>query len=219
MKFQLTSSRRGWQNQMFFHCWVFSISTHILTKRMTGVWNTSSIKCSYFNSHPHEEDDANSADIASLKTFQLTSSRRGWHARSVLSYYGWIFQLTSSRRGWLVFTLVVGYYSLFQLTSSRRGWLSPACHGTASVLFQLTSSRRGWLAHRWHRKLLTPISTHILTKRMTYSIIKIAVSTVFQLTSSRRGWPWQQKQLTWQFYFNSHPHEEDDYFFLCARNL
>ena len=123
MKFQLTSSRRGWQNQMFFHCWVFSISTHILTKRMTGVWNTSSIKCSYFNSHPHEEDDANSADIASLKTFQLTSSRRGWHARSVLSYYGWIFQLTSSRRGWLVFTLVVGYYSLFQLTSSRRGWL------------------------------------------------------------------------------------------------
>ena len=144
MKFQLTSSRRGWQNQMFFHCWVFSISTHILTKRMTGVWNTSSIKCSYFNSHPHEEDDANSADIASLKTFQLTSSRRGW----------------------LVFTLVVGYYSLFQLTSSRRGWPKSKSHSffqqhfnshpheeddffiSAYVSmyssFQLTSSRRGW---------------------------------------------------------------------------
>ena len=56
-KFQLTSSRRGWQPQPYIQDQPRNISTHILTKRMTslvmwGIWEQQ-----YFNSHPHEEDD------------------------------------------------------------------------------------------------------------------------------------------------------------------
>ena len=36
------------------------ISTHILTKRMTGTRQKDNRYRNYFNSHPHEEDDANS---------------------------------------------------------------------------------------------------------------------------------------------------------------
>ena len=79
-KFQLTSSRRGWQPQPYIQDQPRNISTHILTKRMTslvmwGIWEQQ-----YFNSHPHEEDDVESDQcLFREKTFQLTSSRRGWH--------------------------------------------------------------------------------------------------------------------------------------------
>ena len=55
------------------------------------------------------------------------------------------------------------------------------------------------------------ISTHILTKRMTVSVLPSGFVCSFQLTSSRRGW---QRYAAWsdvQKYFNSHPHEEDDF--------
>ena len=77
-----------------------SISTHILTKRMTedsfetglavnyfnshpheeddGKYNRYYNYSCYFNSHPHEEDDLNSiARTLEKQIFQLTSSRRG----------------------------------------------------------------------------------------------------------------------------------------------
>ena len=78
--FQLTSSRRGWPVVVQFHSrlryfnshpheeddlpghWIgvaFHISTHILTKRMTNIW-----EC-----------------LCYTDTFQLTSSRRGWRKR------------------------------------------------------------------------------------------------------------------------------------------
>ena len=59
--FQLTSSRRGWQDQLLEGAAAHDISTHILTKRMTVKTGTTS----------------------SPTIFQLTSSRRGWHTESV----------------------------------------------------------------------------------------------------------------------------------------
>ena len=56
-------------------------------------------------------------------------------------------------------------------------------------IFQLTSSRRGWLLNPYYQALGINISTHILTKRMTDSLFC---------------------QDFFVFYFNSHPHEEDD---------
>ena len=56
-------------------------------------------------------------------------------------------------------------------------------------VFQLTSSRRGWLEIKKTESGCTYISTHILTKRMTYR----------HLLLTRNEW-----------HFNSHPHEEDD---------
>ena len=77
----------------------FAISTHILTKRMTDFEQRSVSGMSYFNSHPHEEDDylnrfrflrfihfnshpheeddGGMYSLRSLMLFQLTSSRRG----------------------------------------------------------------------------------------------------------------------------------------------
>ena len=57
---------------------LFKISTHILTKRMT--WHISTARTAL--------------------SFQLTSSRRGWHWSDVLISATSLFQLTSSRRGW-----------------------------------------------------------------------------------------------------------------------
>ena len=105
---------------------------------------------------------------------------------------------------------------------------------TATMLFQLTSSRRGWPLRTGKYRLCSSISTHILTKRMTDSlrllnchadisthiltkrmtascIIPVNTSSSFQLTSSRRGWLSSTNGVHSKGYFNSHPHEEDDY--------
>ena len=59
------------------------------------------------------------------------------------------------------------------------------------------------------------ISTHILTKRMTFENTGMSSTYIFQLTSSRRGWRQSISVLPGRAdYFNSHPHEEDD---LCGR--
>ena len=99
-----------------------NISTHILTKRMTiirsedcrkTIFQLTSSRRGWLNSHPHEEDD---------EVFQLTSSRRGWPEEFNEKYDNIIFQLTSSRRGWQECFLVFVSKREFQLTSSRRGW-------------------------------------------------------------------------------------------------
>ena len=144
--FQLTSSRRGWQERIKSVPFCFYISTHILTKRMTSHGWMCFKNVKYFNSHPHEEDDLDgSAELKTYILFQLTSSRRGWPVIIFLTTWSGTFQLTSSRRGWrspctCAFMLILS----FQLTSSRRGWPFTGCCDKFTETFQLTSSRRGW---------------------------------------------------------------------------
>ena len=123
--FQLTSSRRGWQSSPDPSLWLCSISTHILTKRMTEVvfffpcftvfqltssrrgWPPSFRLLShlrYFNSHPHEEDDDSSCvhrDSCRIISTHILTKRmtKAVMARSADNS----FQLTSSRRGWQQF--------------------------------------------------------------------------------------------------------------------
>ena len=81
--------------------WSVSISTHILTKRMTMYAKCFNYIKTYFNSHPHEEDDmTDTQNPYCISIFQLTSSRRGWRAKSPQFQLSISFQLTSSRRGW-----------------------------------------------------------------------------------------------------------------------
>ena len=167
----------------------FNISTHILTKRMT---------CKYVST-------------SGIEIFQLTSSRRGWpdvfcicclcidisthiltkrmtemSTSSSLRYQS--FQLTSSRRGWREVPEAQQQARAFQLTSSRRGWRRVGGDYMAYRTFQLTSSRRGWQEHTiFHHG-----------------------PEVFQLTSSRRGWLYVVRKDSEHLHFNSHPHEEDD---------
>ena len=124
------------------------ISTHILTKRMTGI-----IPCRF--SFP---------DISThILTKRMTVLQR-------TEKFKLSFQLTSSRRGWRRCFIIIWCYEqkLFQLTSSRRGWPERPDLRHRTEPFQLTSSRRGW-----HKKTVFLcykffISTHILTKRMTF---------------------------------------------------
>ena len=148
--------------------YTLDISTHILTKRMTKRCRKLFMQVWYFNSHPHEEDDGELDEEEPKKeTFQLTSSRRGWHcdlvdriAVNIISTHILTKRMTVKDGA------VVMLPHVFQLTSSRRGWLVNVSVATVSVVFQLTSSRRGW---RFARRSVCNDST-------------------FQLTSSRRGW-------------------------------
>ena len=230
--FQLTSSRGGWHN--FFRYHIHQVVFQLTSSR--GGWlrfglvlqslahfnshpheeddSTSEAIAEYrehFNSHPHEEDDEkNPASVNALEIFQLTSSRGGWRIRLRSGLFPVIFQLTSSRGGWLSLVLQFGSFSSFQLTSSRGGWHTGGV--TACATFR--------------------ISTHILTRRMTYSMSSFWCFVPFQLTSSRGGWPipvlhnkiififqltssrggWLNHNFLLKNlqYFNSHPHEEDD---------
>ena len=79
------------------------------------------------------------------------------------------------------------------------------------VIFQLTSSRRGWPVGMWILSVHGSISTHILTKRMTKlyqeCYYRVNISTHI-LTKRMTVMAAFQSALS--FYFNSHPHEEDD---------
>ena len=144
--FQLTSSRREWREHP--------------TQQRSRVM--------HFNSHPHEEDDEAdcSSGVAAI-VFQLTSSRRGWLVREAFIYYTSHFNSHPHEED---DDNILSYDTdmLFQLTSSRRGWRGKKHTVDKIQVFQLTSSRRGWRILPCLIWYYGTISTHILTKRMTY---------------------------------------------------
>ena len=187
--FQLTSSRRGWPK-----CWPIHIKwiTFQLTSSRRGWPNRkqSSFASKNFNSHPHEEDDL-LQHFFRLPTisFQLTSSRRGWQVCIVLLSLPGHFNSHPHEEDdedmvnmWIWITSISTHILTKRMTVYHAFWI-PRC------IFQLTSSRRGWLLNPYYQALGINISTHILTKRMTDSLFC---------------------QDFFVFYFNSHPHEEDD---------
>ena len=102
-----------------------------------------------------------------------------------------LFQLTASQGGWRLWSFTMDYKCknfnsqphkeadgaqgmsgllaiVFQLTASQGGWLSHAYQQTFANTFQLTASQGGW---RLFLLLFSPayrISTHSLTRRLTY---------------------------------------------------
>ena len=121
-RFQLTSSRRGWRQRTWF----------LVTKRIfqltssrrgwPGVWFATSFPI-YFNSHPHEEDDASENIWPPPYGYFNSHPHEEDDIDSAFGLdFGYTFQLTSSRRGWLVCSAEMILDIVFQLTSSRRGW-------------------------------------------------------------------------------------------------
>ena len=54
------------------------ISTHSLTRRLTGISPRQKRKSKHYNSQPHKEADDDSSDKATIvSTFQLTASQGG----------------------------------------------------------------------------------------------------------------------------------------------
>ena len=145
----------------------WDISTHILTKRMTKML-TNSYKMNNISTHIlTKRMTQQEAILFCIEKFQLTSSRRGWLATTLLS--------------------VADYLISTHILTKRMTSLH--CSPFSPRTFQLTSSRRGWRRYGEYvdmdnqyfnshpheeddsvSRFLNPslyISTHILTKRMT----------------------------------------------------
>ena len=143
LTFQLTASQGGWhRNELpqlfwthfnsqphkeadisfFFSTFIIVISTHSLTRRLTGL----------------KGDNGDGG-----KVFQLTASQGGWHTCLFCVRPWWTFQLTASQGGWrssgshgclhLYFNSqphkeadgLTNFYAFtprFQLTASQGGW-------------------------------------------------------------------------------------------------
>ncbi len=151
----------------------YSISTHDLTRRSTQHSRRQAHQNWYFNSRPHEEVDSRQiANPHIIIDFNSRPHEKVDMLPESVSLSGEAFQLTTSRGGRRQVVVVVILPLIFQLTTSRGG--RPVV-GTAAM----TSS---------------DISTHDLTRRSTFSSVRITGSP---------------------FNFNSRPHEEVDRY--CTR--
>ena len=152
--------------------WITSISTHILTKRMTVYHAFWIPRC----------------------IFQLTSSRRGWLLNPYYQALG-INISTHILTKRMTDSLFCQDFFVFYFNSHphEEDDKNRKFYERGLVSFQLTSSRRGW--------------QHLLFRTVAQGI--------FQLTSSRRGWrDFHSYDELFTGYFNSHPHEEDDGYYV-----
>ena len=143
------------------------ISTHILTKRMTIILSIISILPFYFNSHPHEEDDnLQNAAMPTWRNFNSHPHEEDDAAMSSkkeeqeISTHILTKRMTATKDMPLGAMYISTHILTKRMTVCWNLWIPEGDE------FQLTSSRRGWL------------------NRMTGYKYRY----VFQLTSSRRGW-------------------------------
>ena len=187
--FQLTSSRRGWrkcrwgcygleyfnshpheEDDSNSRSWnsLYIISTHILTKRMT---------CSslfvffvpYISTHILTKRMTSSKlALSSLRIFQLTSSRRGWLQNWNMILVSFNFNSHPHEEDDEPLTTPPFELASFQLTSSRRGWQMLTLKQAEKMHFNSHPHEEddvdGKTSVCWRG-----ISTHILTKRMTFA--------------------------------------------------
>ena len=143
-----------------------SISTHILTKRMTlygmAVWRI----ISHFNSHPHEEDDfvckliSNFSGISTHILTKRMTLQKSYLYRTYSYFNSHPHEEDDGR---------------YNIQNARRDNFNSHPHEEDDKFVPYTIGIR------------TIISTHILTKRMTSTAWKSELAEIFQLTSSRRG--------------------------------
>ena len=190
--------------------WCSVISTHILTKRMTGrlqsKYTTKNIS-THILTKRMTFIHLCSPPYLSISTHILT--KRMTASDNKCSLLHSLFQLTSSRRGWPSFRLhpVVWYHFNSHPHEEDDKNIYIFCLQVDISTHILTKRMTN------HHPLLQAtldISTHILTKRMTPASAPCPSPLEFQLTSSRRGWRNLRVHPRIHSYFNSHPHEEDD---------
>ena len=163
--FQLTSSRGGWRVGSSNDMGGYYISTHILTRRMTTscfCWFLTRAISTHILTR---RMTTYLGDYNSDMSFQLTSSRGGWH--------GQVPRLLKDK--------------VFQLTSSRGGWLRALLNRLIRKYFNSHPHEEDDNQHQCYN-FSFHISTHILTRRMTVFSSNLGIRLIFQLTSSRGGW-------------------------------
>ena len=186
-----------------------SISTHILTKRMT-IFNISKLCCAVISTHILTKRMTTSlvsyGGSGNISTHILTK-RMTYSSDCTCNL--WHFNSHPHEEDDLVSMLIHNRLRYFNSHPHEEDDFNIAMSKIHLIIFQLTSSRRGWhwpdtntfrtgisthiLTKRmtWRYKRASDhrsISTHILTKRMTITPLMKSRIDVFQLTSSRRGW-------------------------------
>ena len=164
--FQLTSSRGGWQSVLKHTSVSKTISTHILTRRMTLVVGFRLL----------------------LTTFQLTSSRGGWQQEYILSCVLDISTHILTRRMTFPYRLTILQYKNFNSHPHEEDDFHMSKHHIGMTYISthiLTRRMTLKMEYQYHR---LQISTHILTRRMTPNDYWQYNLYSFQLTSSRGGW-------------------------------
>ena len=165
-----------------------SISTHILTKRMTR-WSNYLGAVRYFNSHPHEEDDAPPPPAKAsiiISTHILTKRMTFLHRDGVLII---LFQLTSSRRGWLQANF---------LFSHLHNNFNSHPHEEDDLIPRLQV---------WYRQYF---NSHPHEEDDYSEATKIYEQVNFNSHPHEEDDFFLAWLFGWKRHFNSHPHEEDD---------
>ena len=145
--FQLTSSRGGWPFLCFFYNSACNISTHILTRRMTKTFHIIAYD-RYISTHilTRRMTDGNFT-LFKIKIISTHILTRRMTNMLVALFTTLSFQLTSSRGGW------PKQYPLVLCTHYFNSHPHEEDDGTT-----LSTTEK------------TDISTHILTRRMTYFV-------------------------------------------------
>ena len=121
------------------------------------------------------------------------------------------FQLTASQGGWQRNWSKKGKRRKFQLTASQGGWHSSVCKYSCFTVISTHSLTRRLTWTDIFCSKRNYISTHSLTRRLTYTMkTNIPQYEIFQLTASQGGWLKLHRTCKSENYFNSQPHKEAD---------
>ena len=168
--FQLTSSQGGWRYlvlqtwtvpsfnshphkeddcQVSFSVCQHSLSTHILTRRMTST-HFFTFDCKPLSTHilTRRMTVYRSSYQCARRDFQLTSSQGGWPDRRSEIVASKSFQLTSSQGGWHGNKGSTSSRCLSTHILTRRMTRQPL-RLLPLFAFQLTSSQGGWHGRKW----------------------------------------------------------------------
>ena len=231
--FQLTASQGGWPTMWCQTRRLVWISTHSLTRRLTGIDQLLVLICDISTHSLTRRLTEKFSELKTIAVFQLTASQGGWHRKFPLFTKNRIFQLTASQGGWRTLWLALTLISIFQLTASQGGWRRRrtesgrgGCISTHSLTRRLTFSNGirprmiRYFNSQPHKEAdadelgfeeNTVISTHSLTRRLTLSAVQHSdrrdIST-HSLTRRLTKPHWISRLM--HFHFNSQPHKEAD---------
>ena len=203
--FQLTASQGGWQQNQRRLCRLRCISTHSLTRRLTGSPHKPIAYDPHFNSQPHKEADQCHRSRFFVTIYFNSQPHKEADDKTIFSTRPYsAFQLTASQGGWLEEAFRGGDTHAFQLTASQGGWrlMAYAMNWWIEIsTHSLTRRLTAYIDVYYRQKI---ISTHSLTRRLTTMLMVMLSYLLFQLTASQGGWrcynnsanDWRRFQLT-----------------------
>ena len=164
--------------------------TFQLTSSHGGWRNLLSVnrRYSFFNSHPHKKDDAHICTTFPKNMFFNSHPHKE-------DDHSWRYQQNHNM------------FSTHILTRRM------TCHNVCDIFKHFFFNSHPHKEDDAVKAVSAPtvaFSTHILTRRMTIKFLYRNDHIAFQLTSSQGGWRLLLIHLSNMYFFNSHPHKEDD---------